>query len=307
MRALCAGILFLLAGPMLASCGGEPSPEEATREALEALAEDGDAGALVALGQMYEKGLSTEPDYFRAYDLYEAASEEGDALAPYRLGELYARGFGVARDYGEAARWYALAGARGNAAALVALGRLYEDGWGVRKDYAEAARLYEKAAAIWRASGDYPMDSTFAPREVLQLVAPAPAGSSAAAPLPAEQAGAADDAASAGGTAAAPAKKDRPVGCKAEPPLEPAPALGLHLASFRLPANAAEEWRRLCALEPALLGDLAPLIVRVDLGEAGVFHRLLAGPFERKEKAAARCRALEARGHFCAVLARPGA
>ncbi len=299
MHGLSIRVLSLLFGFALMACAGPPSAGEETREAVEDLADEGDAEALTALGQMYEKGISVARDYALAHDLYRAASEEGDPLAPFLLGGLYARGLGVAEDYAKAAHWYELGAERGNPSAMAALARLYEQGKGVPRDYAKAVALYERAAGRWRESGEYPMDSAFATGAGEGVVLTPPGGAEEGAPASA--------AASAGSAANVPAEGEAPpVGCLASPPLGPAPANAIHLASFRRAENAAREWRRLCALAPTLVSDLFPRIVRVDLGEEGVYHRLVAGPFPSQDAARIRCRVLRSQGQLCAVLLEPG-
>lgn len=308
MRLLFAAVLWaalVLAG---ASCAEEPNFEEATRAKVEALAEAGDPEALTALGQMYEKGLTVERDLARAHELYLAASEKGDALAPFRLGELYARGEGVGRDHAAAANWYRLAGERGNAAALAALAQLYEEGLGVARDYREAARLYERAAELWQAGGAFPADTPYASAQDTVLLTPPSAQSArsqqamgeplAQAMPPAEVAAAT--------SAAPPEPPAQASGARAcpEPELSSGFAPAFHLASFRKAENAAREWRRLCARDPALLEGLSPRIVRVELPGLGVYHRLLAGPVGEEAQARERCRAFEAGGYYCRVLAR---
>lgn len=53
---------------------------------------------------------------------------------------------------------------------------------------------------------------------------------------------------------------------------------GLHIASYKKQANVDPGWRTLKKQYAAELGSYEPVVKRVDLGEKGVFFRLMAGP-----------------------------
>jgi uncharacterized caspase-like protein len=69
-------------------------------------AQAGDAVAQNYLGEIYERGLGTEPDYVQARHWYELAAEQGNTAAQFNLGKLYETGLGVAVDAEQALRWY---------------------------------------------------------------------------------------------------------------------------------------------------------------------------------------------------------
>src|SRR5258708_1588241 len=55
------------------------------------------------------------------FDATKIKAEQGDATAQNALGDLYAHGQGVTQDYAQAARWYRLSAEQGLAAAQVNL------------------------------------------------------------------------------------------------------------------------------------------------------------------------------------------
>ncbi|MEO8304980.1 MAG: caspase family protein [Betaproteobacteria bacterium] len=75
-------------------------------------------------------------------------AESGDKVAQTNVGEIYEKGVGTAPDYVNAAQWYQKAADQGYPRALTNLGFLYEQGLGVAKDPVAALKLYRKAAGI---------------------------------------------------------------------------------------------------------------------------------------------------------------
>ncbi len=75
-------------------------------------------------------------------------AESGDKVAQTNVGEIYEKGLGTAPDYLNAAKWYQKAADQGYPRALTNLGFLYEQGLGVGKDPVAALKLYRKAAGI---------------------------------------------------------------------------------------------------------------------------------------------------------------
>lgn len=88
-----------------------------------ATAEAGDAGAQNNVGEIYERGLGTEPNYEAALIWYRKAADQGHAPALFNLGTLYEQGKGVSPDK------------------LKAL-NLYRQAWGLPED----SVIYESAA-----------------------------------------------------------------------------------------------------------------------------------------------------------------
>jgi uncharacterized caspase-like protein len=80
----------------------------------------------------------------------------------------------------------------------------------------------------------------------------------------------------------------------------------VQLATFRLEADAAREFRHLQARHPQLLGMLQHAIQRADLGASGVFYRLGVGPLGSKTQARRLCKSLVAVGEKdCTVRQHP--
>jgi hypothetical protein len=80
-----------------------------------------------------------------AFKIWESAANAGDADAQRRLAQIYEMGLSGEPDYKNAALWYRKSAEQGNQAAAMALAALYESGLGVAKDPEEARRWYERA------------------------------------------------------------------------------------------------------------------------------------------------------------------
>ena len=76
------------------------------------------------------------------------AARAGDAEAQTVVGEIYERGLGTAPDYGQAAEWYRRAADQGHSRARFNLGTLYEQGLGVERDTLQALNLYREAGGL---------------------------------------------------------------------------------------------------------------------------------------------------------------
>ena len=93
-----------------------------------------------------------------------------------------------------------------------------------------------------------------------------------------------------------------------EPPPEPTVTASLitgfrvQLAALRSRADAEAAWRRLKRANGDHLGALDARIMRVDLGDRGVFYRLQAGPLASAAKASALCSRLGAHKLDCFVV-----
>jgi type II secretory pathway predicted ATPase ExeA len=78
----------------------------------------------------------------------------------------------------------------------------------------------------------------------------------------------------------------------------------LHMGSLRTPEGAEKEWERLKRQQEDLLGTLGYKLERVDLGERGVFYRILAGPISDGADAERNCAELKRRRQVC-ILVKP--
>jgi len=92
-------------------------------------------------------------------------------------------------------------------------------------------------------------------------------------------------------------------------PAEPTPAAvngsdgyGLHLASYGSEASARSGWAALQSLYPDLLAGKRYTLKSVDLGDRGVFVRLIAVPYADSATAADACADLRRRTQYCEVL-----
>lgn len=112
-------------------------------------AKSGDPKAQTYVGEMFEQGLGTTPDYETAVAWYRKAAEQGYERAQMNLGSMYERGLGVEKDEVEALNWYRKATGMG-ADELVSAdeyAELEEEASGLREalaaSQAEVARLRE--------------------------------------------------------------------------------------------------------------------------------------------------------------------
>jgi len=76
---------------------------------LTKLAKSGNRDAQVVLGQMYNKGKGTPPDFRMAMKWWRQAAEQGSMPAQYKLGVMYAAGKGVEVDYVKGLMWLKVA------------------------------------------------------------------------------------------------------------------------------------------------------------------------------------------------------
>ena len=85
-------------------------------------------------------------NYQTALQVWMGQAEGGDAEAQNYVGEIYAKGLGTQPDYAKAFEWFAKSAATGNKRAKINLGYLYENGLGTNKDLAKALNLYREAS-----------------------------------------------------------------------------------------------------------------------------------------------------------------
>ncbi|MCB1561921.1 MAG: caspase family protein [Xanthomonadales bacterium] len=72
----------------------------------------------------------------------------GSAEAQNNVGEIFQKGLGTEPDYAMAAQWYEKASVQGYKRARINLGYLYEQGLGVARDLPKALNLYREASGI---------------------------------------------------------------------------------------------------------------------------------------------------------------
>ncbi len=78
----------------------------------------------------------------------------------------------------------------------------------------------------------------------------------------------------------------------------------LHIASFRSEASALRGWDQVLQQNQSVLGELQPIVRRIDLGpDQGIFYRLMAGTFNSVVDAEAACIRLKQNNQFCRASA----
>jgi|GEM_PF-1585439 len=115
------------------------------RTEFETAAHQGDAAAMVNLGNLYRKGLGVNQDDTEALKWYQRAADQGDRAGQGKLGLSYYFGLGVSIDYGMAAQWFQRAAEQGEPTAQAILAALYARGDGVERTPASAYFWYTRA------------------------------------------------------------------------------------------------------------------------------------------------------------------
>lgn len=87
-------------------------------------------------------------NYATALKIWLPPAEQGDPAAQTYVGEIFEKGLGTAPDYAAAVKWYEKAAAKDYNRALINLGFLYEQGLGVPRNPAKALDLYRRAAGL---------------------------------------------------------------------------------------------------------------------------------------------------------------
>jgi hypothetical protein len=106
-------------------------------------------------------------------------------------------------------------------------------------------------------------------------------------------------------TATAPVSTPVPSVAAARPPPAPAVApagIRVQVGAMRSEDLARREWDRLKRLNGDLLGNLAEVTVRADLGDRGVFYRVEAGPLSDAKEAQRICGELRRRNFGCTIV-----
>ena len=87
-------------------------------------------------------------NYQTALKVWMGQAEAGDADAQNYVGEIYLKGLGTEPDYAKAREWFEKAAAQNSRRARINLGYLYEQGLGVDRDIAKALNLYGEASGV---------------------------------------------------------------------------------------------------------------------------------------------------------------
>lgn len=323
-RALVALALLLAAGCTAPAPPDAANLPAAARETYE-IAEGGDPVAQTVLGNMFEAGVFAAPDYRAAALWYDRAVKQGDPLAAFYLAGLFERGQGVRQDWLSAANLYRRAAKAGNAAAAFKLGFLYEKGLGVPQDFNEARRWYDSAQSGWMMQGLAPMQPAYltadaSPAEVEALLDAARASQpnlsalavAQAPPPPGElpqfnvpeipSAAPADEVVPAETAPSAPPEPEVVASANQGAALDFARGFHVHLASEKSVEAAMADWDELRARFPDLLAGLTPALATLDLGSAGTYYQLLAGPMGGEADADILCARLQPQGQYCTPI-----
>ena len=311
LRVLAAVGLLLAAGCTAPAPPDAESLPAAARETWQ-IAEAGDPVAQTVLGNMFEAGVFGRPDYGAAAQWYDRAVRQGDPLAAFYLAGLFERGQGVPLDGLSAANLYRAAARSGNAAAAFKLGFLYEKGLGVPQDFALARQWYDEAQNGWVMQGLTPMQPAYltadaSPAEVEALLAAARAGQGDLAPViltPPQ--GASLPQLTVSQLPAAPEAAPQPPEPAAPPATQESDAaragFHVHLASEKSVEAAMADWQDLKVRFPDLLAGLTPALATLDLGSAGTYYQLLAGPMGGEAQADILCARLQPQGQYCTPI-----
>jgi uncharacterized protein len=118
-------------------------------------ADQGDASAQVALGDIFADPKLGRLDYSQAVDWYRKAADQGQSAGEFGLGTRYLLGQGVPQDLDEARRWLTPAANLGHPYAQLSLAKMLQAGEGGPADAAAAAKYYELAANSGIAEAQY--------------------------------------------------------------------------------------------------------------------------------------------------------
>lgn len=87
-------------------------------------------------------------DYRTALNVWLESAKQGDADSQVNVGEIFEKGLGTEPNYNLAAEWYRKAAMQGSTRGAINLGYLYEKGLGIEKDPIEALNWYRKASGL---------------------------------------------------------------------------------------------------------------------------------------------------------------
>lgn len=117
----------------------------ALREETEVAAQAGNKEAMLALGNMFLRGVEEGRDEHAAFQWYDKANKAGEAAAVLPLAECYLQGWGTKPDFTQAVNLLTRASLNGEFRAKDLLAVCYARGLGVIKDDARAFALFTEA------------------------------------------------------------------------------------------------------------------------------------------------------------------
>lgn len=115
---------------------------------LKAAADEGDTGAMRAIGNRYKNGDGVEKDFAQMEQWWQKAADAGNTTAQWDLGYFYLIGMYLKKDTDKALEYYGHAVDNGNADAAFELGLDYENGQFVERDLDAAGRWMERAEKL---------------------------------------------------------------------------------------------------------------------------------------------------------------
>ncbi len=115
---------------------------------LQACATYGDKRCQNMLGNWYQLGIVSEPNYQLAIEWYKKAAEQEYVSAFYNLGVLYGNGEGITKNMKKAVEYYILGANHNCPDCIYDLACCYFSGEGVKEDKEKAFSLFEKASAL---------------------------------------------------------------------------------------------------------------------------------------------------------------
>ncbi len=110
------------------------------------LAKEGDAGAQLQLGLMYDNGLGKTKAYDKAFYWYKRSANNGNAHAQFNVAEMLVLGQGTKKNQQQARKWYIRAAESGFAEAQYKLGLELSQGRPEQQDVIEACKWLSLAA-----------------------------------------------------------------------------------------------------------------------------------------------------------------
>lgn len=102
-------------------------------------------------------------NYASSLNVWLPKAQAGEPEAQAYTGEIYEKGLGTQPDYKTAADWYRKAAAQGNSRAQINLGHLYEKGLGVEKNLSTAMEWYQKASGLEKKALPFAATTTITP------------------------------------------------------------------------------------------------------------------------------------------------
>ena len=144
-----ADAMLLLGEKLIPELGIDSGATEALQW-LEKAADAGKTQAWYDLGFIYANDAGVKEDLPRAINYWKTGAEKGNADCQFSVGLVYQAGEripgGVKADPAEYAKWYKLAAEQNQQEAIYHLAQLYLRGDGVKKDLVEAAKWFRKGA-----------------------------------------------------------------------------------------------------------------------------------------------------------------